>query len=80
MAKTQYKAIRTRFHGPSNNYGSRFSATDGDGNKVVKSRDFALTADGNHERVAQALADKMGWKGELRGGEFNGDHYFVFVT
>ena len=57
------KAITTRFHGPTNFKGSRYSATDGDGNRVIVETDFALNSDKNHRRAAELLCAKMGWSG-----------------
>lgn len=72
------KAIRTRYHGPSNVKGSRISATDGDRNKIVQSYDSALNSEDAHRKAAYALRDKMKWKGELIGGGFQNDMYWVF--
>lgn len=71
------KAIVTKFHGPSNVRGSRYSASDTDGNKVVLSTDFALDSDGNHDRAALALCAKMGWTkhGLVRGGIMGSNVY-----
>ena len=75
------KAIRTRYHGPSNVKGSRISATDGErypGHTLVMSYDAALNSDDMHRKAAYACRDKMGWKGELTGGGFQNDMYWVF--
>jgi len=77
---THYKAIVTKYHGPTNARGSRISASDLDGNRVVVSMDYTLNSDSNHERAAVALADKMGWKGNLAGGALKHGYAFVFVS
>lgn len=73
------KAITTKFHGPTNTRGSRYSATDSDGNRVSVSADYALNADGNHDAAAIALCVKMGWTrhGLVRGG-INGGNVYCF--
>lgn len=70
------KAITTKFHGLTNVKGSRYSASDLDGNRVMLSTDFALSSEGNHDRAALALCEKMSWTGTLvRGGLANGNVY-----
>ena len=71
------KAITTKFHGPSNVKGRRYSATDSDGNRVILSTDFALDSEGNHDRAALALCQKMGWTKHklIRVGTKNGNVY-----
>ncbi len=73
------KAITTKFHGPTNVKGSRYSATDSDNNRVILSTDHALNSDKNHARAARALCDKMGWKGELIGGGTKDGMAWVFA-
>jgi hypothetical protein len=76
------KAIRTRYHGPSNVKGSRISATDGELNRrprtIYLSYDDALNSEDMHRKAAYAFRDKMQWKGELIGGGFQNDMYWVF--
>lgn len=72
------KAIRTRFHGPTDTKGARVSASDADGNKVILSWDHALDGDDNHEAAAHNLCHKMGWPAVNRGGSFGRDMYWVF--
>ena len=73
------QAISTKFIGPSNVKGSRYKATNPDGKSVTLSSDHALNSDRNHLRVAVALRDKMGWKGELIGGATKDGYAFVFA-
>ncbi len=54
------QAITTRFIGPTNFRGSRFSATCRAG-RVIVPRDFALNANDNHIAAANALREKLGW-------------------
>lgn len=73
------KAIRTRYSGPTNTRGSRFTACDSDGNRVTLSYDYALNADENHEKAAYALMGKMGWTNKLIGGGFGNDMYWTMI-
>jgi hypothetical protein len=54
---TAQSAIRTRYHGPTNTKGSRFSATY-DGNRVTVSYDYGLNPTENHCIAAQAFLEK----------------------
>jgi len=62
------KAITTKYHGPGNVRGSRITASDDDGNRVVSSYDHALNSEGNHAAAARKLCQKMNWTGSLTGG------------
>lgn len=72
------KAITTKYYGPTDRKASRIVASDIDGNKVTMSYDSALTNEGAHERVAQALCNKMNWTGRLIGGGVKDGYVFVF--
>lgn len=72
------KAIRTKFFGPGNVKGSRYKASDEDGNSVTLSTDFSLNSDGNHDRAALALCVKMGWAGVLYRGGLKDGNVYVF--
>ena len=54
------QAITTRFLGPTNSRGSRFSATCRAG-KITVPRDYSLNANDNHIAAANALREKLGW-------------------
>lgn len=71
------KAIMTRFHGPTDTKGSRYSASDADGNRVMVQTDFSVNSEGNHDRAAIALCNKMNWKPRklVRGGWKHGNCY-----
>ena len=74
------KAIVTKYHGPSNIKGSRYSATAEGGNRIIKSADDRVSSDDNHAHAAIALCNKMDWRGELvSGGLPNGNTVFVFT-
>ena len=74
------KSITTKYHGPSATKGSRISATDNDGNRVMISKDLSLSDDGGHEKAARTICETMGWRGELVMGWIKpGQHVFVFT-
>ena len=52
------QAIHTKYHGPTNSKGSRFSARAQRGRMSV-SYDDALNADGNHRAAALALCNRF---------------------
>lgn len=73
-----YQAIVVRHLPPTNYRPHRLKAFASAGSITI-SRD-ALPADKPECAVAQKLADKYGWKGELvQGGLPNGDSVFVFA-
>jgi hypothetical protein len=78
------KAIKTKYHGPGNVKGSRISATDEDGNRIILSYDHALNAEENHKAAALALISKMKWdrskgyKGII-GGSLKACYVWVFI-
>jgi hypothetical protein len=71
------KAILTRYHGPTNTRGSRYSATDSDRNRISIPADYSLNSEGNHDKAAMALCVKMGWVQHplMRGGTPTGNVY-----
>lgn len=73
------KAIKTTYHGPTNTKGTRIIASDGDGNQITISRDCAREIVEDHRRAAEALCDKMGWKGKLIGGSLASCMVWVFL-
>jgi hypothetical protein len=74
------QAITTRFHGPTNTRGSRYSAT-ADAGRVYSHADDALDSLGNHLKAAAQLCAKFDWQGKLAAGALvNGAGYvWVFV-
>jgi hypothetical protein len=72
------KAIFTKYHGPGNVRGSRISASDEDGNRVVIPYRHDLNSEEAHLAAAQALCDKMHWTGTLIGGSHKKGYVFVF--
>jgi hypothetical protein len=74
------KAIVTKYHGPSNVRGSRYSATAEGGNRVIVSADDRIGNEENHAAAALALCNKLAWRGELvSGGLPDGHTVFVFT-
>lgn len=74
------KAIVTKYHGPSNVKGSRYSATAEGGNRIIQSADGRIGSEENHAAAAIALCHKLNWRGELVSGCLpNGDTVFVFT-
>lgn len=73
------KAIRTKYHGPTNTRGSRITATDEDGNRVSISYPYELSGEAVHRKAARALCDQMGWGSNLAGGGFKDGYVFVFI-
>jgi hypothetical protein len=69
------QTIRTRYHGPSNAKGSRYSA-ECEGGRIYVPANYALDAAENHKAAAQALLTKMRWPGEYAGGCFGEDYYW----
>ena len=55
------KAITTKFHGPTNHRGARYSASDSDGNKVSIAYDYDARRGGGNIVAAIALVEKMKW-------------------
>jgi len=77
-----YKAIRTRYLGPTNFKGSRVAVDDGDGNRAFYSWQPELNSEDNHKRAAEIFADKMRWlddKRKLVGGWHGNSGVFVFT-
>lgn len=72
------KAIVTKYHGPTNTRGSRITASDEDSNKITISYPYELSGEAVHRAAAQALCDKMGWRGMLVGGSLKHGYVFTF--
>lgn len=74
------KAIRTRYHGPTDFKGSRITAFDEDNNRVTIPYPYELSGEDVHRKAAETLRDKMNWKGDLIGGSIKDGYVFVFVS
>ncbi len=74
------KAIETRYFGPGNVRGARIIATDSDNNRVTIGYPHELSSEDGHRKAAEALRDKMNWKGNLVGGGTKHGYCWVFVS
>jgi len=79
-----YRAIRTRFVGPTNSRGSGVIADAGDrASRIVLDWDSALNSERNHATAALAVVDKMGWNTEyhtpITGGGYGAEYFWVFL-
>lgn len=61
-------AIEVKFLGPTNFKGSRYKAYTCNGQQLTLSADDSLDPEENARKVAYALRDKMGWKGDMVSG------------
>ena len=73
-----YKAIETRYLGPTNFRGSRCKASDGD-NSIIVEWSSDLDSIDNHHAAALKLCAKLGWKGNLCAGGTKKGYVFVFT-
>jgi len=79
-----YRAIQTRYVGPTNFRGSRIIADAGDrASRVVVDYEPALNPEQNHAYAAVLVTRKMGWDDPqyftpLVGGELNDRYVWVF--
>ncbi len=75
-----FKAIFTRYIGPTNFRGSRIKAHDQDGNQVTISYPDELDSDDAHALAARKLLEKMNWKGTYYAGGTKEGRVFVCVS
>ena len=73
-----YQAIVTKWLAPTNVRGSRVKAT-AEAGSITVGWDHSLNAYDNHLAVAQALADKFGWRGAWYGGAIPKSSGYAFV-
>ena len=74
------KAITPKYKGAKNSRGAKIVATDSDNNRISISYPYELSGECVHQKAAEALRDKMGWKGKLIGGAIKGGYAFVFAA
>jgi len=75
VSETGRVAIVTKYHGPTNNRGSRISVTAADGGrkKVFLPWDHSLNTIENHAAAIEHYANLMGWGGHwVVGGSEHG--------
>lgn len=73
------QAILTKHLGPTNTKGARIVATIGSGISLTRAYDHELSDDDNHRATAEALRDKLGWRGRLIAGGTKDGCAFVFA-
>jgi hypothetical protein len=73
------QAIVTKYHGPTNTRGARYSASTESGHRISVAANHALDAKENHERAARALMTKLGWTGKIAGGGIKSGYAWVFA-
>jgi hypothetical protein len=84
LPTAHYRAIRTRFVGPTNTRDSRVIADAGDRQSTVTlDWDHGLNSEQNHATAALAVVKKMGWDSEfhtpITGGQHGDAYYWVFL-
>jgi len=72
------KAIKTKYHAPTDHKPARISARDQDKNKVMLPWDYSLDSESNHQLAARTLCKKMGWGDTIVGGGYNNSMFWVF--
>jgi len=72
-----YKAIRVRYHGPTERRGSRYIATADTTSGKPKHR-FTVAYGEGARAAAEGLREKLGWIGHLCRGSYDNDDYFFF--
>jgi hypothetical protein len=75
------EAIITKYHGPkASGAGATISASVKGGERLSIPYPYDLkTGYNSHKRAARLLADKLGWRGEIVGGDIKGGYAWVFV-
>jgi len=72
------KAITTKYLGPTDFRGSRIKASDEDGNSITIPYPHELSGEAVYRKAAEALQQKMGWRGTLICGSLKNGYVFVF--
>lgn len=74
------QAIRTKYHGPTERRGSRYTATAASGIKCTIPAPLHLDGEERkHRSAAEALAAKLGWTGRMVCGGLSDGYVFVFA-
>jgi hypothetical protein len=74
------QAILTRYLGPAATRGARIIATTASGERLTLPRDYAADIEVDHRRVAEALRDRLGWRGVMHCGSTASGYAFVFAA
>jgi len=73
------QVITTKYHGPTNTRGSRYSATaSGKGFRVMVNANTAVSLEDNHRLAAHALMMRADWFGKVIGGHTEPGMVWVF--
>ena len=72
------KAISTTFKGPTDTRGARIIAREPDGKRLTLPYPHELNSEAAHRAAAEALRDRLEWKGELVAGWTRHGYVFVF--
>jgi len=72
------QAIQTKYLGPTDMRGGRIKAS-ADAGSITVAWDHKLGIEANHTAAAQALAAKLGWKGQWSGGGLASGCAYVLV-
>jgi hypothetical protein len=71
------QTITTKYINPTNHNGARIKATSSGGISMTRSYEYGMSTEENHEEVAMALAERLGWDYDFAvGGTATG---YVFV-
>lgn len=74
------KAIKTKYHGPTNFRGARISANAEGVKGISISYPHELNSDDAHRLACRTLCDKYSWKGETVMGGFKDFAVHVFTS
>lgn len=69
------QTITTTFLGPTDKRGRRYKAKASGGMSLTLEANDRLGLEGNHERAARALINKLGWFNDPKRGDTYGDWY-----
>ena len=74
-----YQSIETKFFGPTNHRGARIRVKC-QARTMFVAWDHGLGIEGNHDAAAQALAERLGWRGEWFAGANGAGSGNVYVN
>lgn len=75
------QTIITKYRGATNTRPSKITATASGGARLSLSWDHGLDADGNHERAALTMMERMDWRGEMISGSLkDGALVWTFIA
>ncbi len=77
---SHYKALATKYHGPTHTKGSRVSVSAVHSKRKFYSWNYDLSDFENHSSAAMRYAQEMDWKGTYAGGGTAEGYVFVRVS